>query len=212
MAYEKELKVAIAAVLKACRVARSVQQRLISEDSVSKSDKSPVTVADYTAQALISKLIFAHFPDYALIGEEDSGDLKSEAQRPLREKIVSLANEALAQKAQVESDEEPWSVVGSEAQSEESWLAAIDKGDATSTATGKVWALDPIDGTKGFLRKGQYAVCLALLQDGVPVLGVMGCPNLPVNFQQREGESGVIMSAITGQGSFQVALSSDDLT
>ena len=40
-------------------------------------------------------------------------------------------------------------------------------------------ALDPIDGTKGFLRNDQYAVALALIEDGKPVLGVLGCPNIP---------------------------------
>ena len=42
-----------------------------------------------------------------------------------------------------------------------------------------MWTLDPIDGTKGFLRGGQYAVCLALLIDARVELGVIGCPNLP---------------------------------
>lgn len=42
-----------------------------------------------------------------------------------------------------------------------------------------MWTLDPIDGTKGFLRGGQYAVCLALLVDARVALGVIGCPNLP---------------------------------
>jgi 3'(2'), 5'-bisphosphate nucleotidase len=49
----------------------------------------------------------------------------------------------------------------------------------------RVWCLDPIDGTKGFLRGrvtgGQYCVALALLEDGVPVVGVLGCPNLTVS-------------------------------
>ncbi len=44
-----------------------------------------------------------------------------------------------------------------------------------------MWTLDPIDGTKGFLRGGQYAVCLALLIDARVELGVIGCPNLPSN-------------------------------
>jgi 3'(2'), 5'-bisphosphate nucleotidase len=44
-----------------------------------------------------------------------------------------------------------------------------------------MWTLDPIDGTKGFLRGGQYAVCLALLVDARVELGVIGCPNLPSN-------------------------------
>jgi len=164
-------------------------------------------VADYTAQALISKLIFAHFPSYALVGEEDSADLHSHSQTPLREKIVELANESLSTPLPVSEDEERWTSViqtGKEGCSEKEWLEAIDKGDATSTSSGKVWALDPIDGTKGFLRKGQYAVCLALLQDGKPVLGVMGCPNLPVDYNNPEGEKGVVFVAEKGQGAFQV--------
>lgn len=39
--------------------------------------------------------------------------------------------------------------------------------------------LDPVDGTKGFLRGQQYAVALALLVDGHPQVAVMACPNLP---------------------------------
>ena len=69
-----------------------------------------------------------------------------------------------------------------------------------------MWALDPIDGTKGFLRGGQYAVCLALLEDGKPVLGVMGTPNLPLNYNSP-GEKGVLFVASKGSGAFQVCLS-----
>ena len=36
---------------------------------------------------------------------------------------------------------------------------AIDRG--TATPTRRFWTLDPVDGTKGFLRGGQYAVALA---------------------------------------------------
>jgi 3'-phosphoadenosine 5'-phosphosulfate (PAPS) 3'-phosphatase len=47
----------------------------------------------------------------------------------------------------------------------------------------RVWCLDPIDGTKGFLRGrtagGQYCVALALIENGIPVLGILGCPNMP---------------------------------
>ena len=38
------------------------------------------------------------------------------------------------------------------------------------------WTLDPIDGTKGFLRRDQYAIALAYVVDGVVQLGVLGCP------------------------------------
>lgn len=66
------------------------------------------------------------------------------------------------------------------------------------------WALDPIDGTKGFLRGGQYAVCLGLIVDGEVVVGVTGCPNLPVDFSKPEGEKGVLFTAVKGHGAFSV--------
>lgn len=66
-----------------------------------------------------------------------------------------------------------------------------------------MWCLDPIDGTKGFLRGGQYAVCLALLIEGKVQLGVIACPNLPVNPQHPDGPKGVVFAAIKGQGAFQ---------
>ncbi len=67
-----------------------------------------------------------------------------------------------------------------------------------------MWTLDPIDGTKGFLRGEQFAVCLALIIDGEGQLGVMGCPNLPVDFKNPEGEKGCLFVAEKGQGAFQV--------
>ena len=68
------------------------------------------------------------------------------------------------------------------------------------------WCLDPIDGTKGFLRGGQYAVCLALVVDSVVEIGVIGCPNLPfadVAALATPGE-GSIFVAVRGQGSEKV--------
>ncbi len=80
---------------------------------------------------------------------------------------------------------------------------------------GRCWALDPIDGTKGFLRGGQYAVCLGFMVDGKVQVGVMGCPNLPHDASSpkpKEGEFGAgdkrkdlgtLFIAVRGQGAFQ---------
>lgn len=67
-----------------------------------------------------------------------------------------------------------------------------------------MWALDPIDGTKGFLRGEQFAVCLALIVDGQVQVGVMGCPNLPVDAKNKDGEKGCLFITVKGQGAFQV--------
>jgi 3'-phosphoadenosine 5'-phosphosulfate (PAPS) 3'-phosphatase len=61
-------------------------------------------------------------------------------------------------------------------------LAAIDVGRGTRPRG--FWTLDPIDGTKGFLRNQQYAVALGYVESGTPTLGVMGCPNLPMDMSE----------------------------
>ena len=70
-----------------------------------------------------------------------------------------------------------------------------------------MWTLDPIDGTKGFLRGEQYAVCLALIVDGKVQLGVIGCPNLCQDAANRDGSKGCMFVAVRGQGAEQMSLS-----
>jgi 3'(2'), 5'-bisphosphate nucleotidase len=101
-------------------------------------------------------------------------------------------------------EEAHWKKVKSVERGEKEWLDIIDRGNSTGGASGRHWALDPIDGTKGFLRGGQYAVCLGLLKDGEVVLGVMGCPNLPVDPKNPDGEKGALFVAVKGEGAFQV--------
>ena len=67
-----------------------------------------------------------------------------------------------------------------------------------------MWTIDPIDGTKGFLRGEQYAVCLSLIVDSIVQVGVIGCPNLPINPQSSEKGTGCIFVAVRGQGARQV--------
>ena len=48
-----------------------------------------------------------------------------------------------------------------------------------SAATGRAWVLDPIDGTKNFLRGVPvWATLIALVEDGDPVLGLISAPLL----------------------------------
>jgi histidinol-phosphatase len=49
----------------------------------------------------------------------------------------------------------------------------------SATFTGRQWVIDPIDGTKNFVRGVPvWASLIALLEDGVPVLGVVSAPAL----------------------------------
>ncbi|WP_100472809.1 histidinol-phosphatase [Mycobacteroides abscessus] len=57
-----------------------------------------------------------------------------------------------------------------------------------ATFTGRQWVIDPIDGTKNFARGVPiWATLIALLQDGVPVVGVVSAPALSRRWWAAEG-------------------------
>ena len=51
------------------------------------------------------------------------------------------------------------------------------------------WLIDPIDGTKEFIKKnGEFTVNIALIHKGVPVLGVVYAPVLDDMYKAKKGE------------------------
>jgi 3'(2'), 5'-bisphosphate nucleotidase len=156
-----DLEVALRAVRAASRACRAVQQRLVRPETLEKRDKSPVTVADFASQAIVCALLQDQLPNDAVVGEESAKALREASQSALRASVVEIVREELTR--DVDAD---------------AVLAWIDRGNAEARGA-RYWTLDPIDGTKGFLRGEQYAVALALIEDGEVSLGVLGCPNLP---------------------------------
>ncbi len=73
--YSHELQVAIRAVQSAAKISQSV---LSSDDkgTVEKADLSPVTIADFAIQALLTASVHGVFPDDAFVGEESAADLR----------------------------------------------------------------------------------------------------------------------------------------
>jgi myo-inositol-1(or 4)-monophosphatase len=85
-----------------------------------KSDASPVTIADRTAEQVMRAVLAERFPGHGILGEE-----------------FGLHNEA----------------------------------------AGLRWVLDPIDGTRAFITgRPTFGTLLALLADGVPILGIIDQP------------------------------------
>ncbi|KAF8519342.1 putative MET22-protein ser/thr phosphatase [Hysterangium stoloniferum] len=208
VAYALEKQVAISAVLRACSLTSSVFNKLVKNETETKNDKSPVTVADYSAQAVISTILARVFPDDPIVGEEDTATLRdstlaSPATALLRERITTLSNEAL-QGALLPGDRASWGIgPGAPKRTTEELLDAIDRGNHSGGPKGRMWTIDPIDGTKGFLRGEQYAVCLALIVDSQVEVGVLGCPNLPHDWNGNPDEKGVLFVAVRGQGAEQ---------
>ncbi|XP_066357756.1 3'(2'),5'-bisphosphate nucleotidase isoform X2 [Miscanthus floridulus] len=195
--YAAELAAAKKAVTLAARLCKTVQQDIVHSGVQAKADKSPVTVADYGSQILVSlalKMDVASGP-FSLVAEEDSEELRKEGAEEILEDITDLVNETIV-------DDGSYNI----SFTKEGILSAIDDGKSEGGPSGRHWVLDPIDGTKGFLRGDQYAIALALLDDGKVVLGVLACPNLPLssinnlNGNSSGDQVGALFSATIGCG------------
>ena len=52
----------------------------------------------------------------------------------------------------------------------------------------RFWLVDPLDGTKEFIkRNGEFTVNIALVEDGVPVLGVVHVPVTAITYSGGRG-------------------------
>ena len=195
--YEREQAVAIRAVREAARLCRSVASQ-ISPAVLAKKDKSPVTVADFGSQALICRTLAEAFPDDPVIAEEDAAELKGPKNAAILADVLRHVRAVRVEtigEAGVTMDEEQvcrW----------------IDHGGGSEYSE-RFWTLDPIDGTKGFLRGEQYAVALALVVDGRIAVAALACPNLSVSAGTEHAGAGdvggTIFHAVSGQGAFAVA-------
>jgi histidinol-phosphatase len=90
----------------------------------------------------------------------------------------------------------------------------------TTTFAGRQWAIDPIDGTKNFVRRVPvWATLIALLHDGIPVAGVVSAPALQRRWWAGAGEGAfasfaggppqrVSVSSVSGLDSASLSFSS----
>jgi len=179
-----ETKFAIQAVRQASKLVKKIETQMVSP-ALTKDDRSPVTVADFASQALVGYLLSETFPDDALVGEEDSTALRTPEEQ---DTLVQVTN-FVAGFTPKEINSDPESVT--------KW---IDRGNYEPV--NRFWTLDPIDGTKGFLRGDQYAVALALIVNGQVQVGVLGCPNLTDGYRPEVGGPGSLIVAVQGEGTW----------
>jgi 3'(2'), 5'-bisphosphate nucleotidase len=183
------IQTALRAVRQAATLMRLIQRETVVP-SLTKGDKSPVTVADFTSQAIIGRVLSQTFPDIPLVAEETSTVLRELEGEKIFSQVTNYVSKIIPEATS------------------ESVCDWIDYGGAEPG--NRFWVLDPIDGTKGFLRGDQYAVALALVEDGVVQLGVLGCPNLrDASVSDMEGAGSVVL-AIRGQGTWSTSLDEDD--
>ena len=89
----------------------------------------------------------------------------------------------------------------------------------TTTFSGRQWIIDPIDGTKNFVRGVPvWASLIALLEDGVPTVGVVSAPALQRRWWAAQGQGAFVavdgearrlsVSAVAELGSASLSFSS----
>jgi HAL2 family 3'(2'),5'-bisphosphate nucleotidase len=184
--YECEREVAVRAVREAARLCRAVAAE-ISPEVLAKKDKSPVTVADFGSQVLICRALAEAFPADPIIAEEDAAELRQPENAPLLDQVLRQVR----------------GIRGDDLSADEvcRW---IDRG-GTSQYRDRFWTIDPIDGTKGFLRGEQYAVALALVVAGRVAVAALACPSLVASGENRAHDAaGSVFFAVAGQGAFVV--------
>lgn len=191
--YADLLGAAVPAVADACRVCRTVQENMGALRSITKADDSPVTVADFASQAVVVQRLAERLEggrptNVILVGEETSAYLRNPEHEAQLAATLAAVREVWAEATEGEV------------------LDAIDAGVPDTHHAG-FWTLDPIDGTKGFLRGEQYAIALAYIERGDVVVGVLGCPSLPRDLSlplDRPDRHGAMYMAIRGQGLYEL--------
>lgn len=179
----------IEAALRGATLAAHVTRRVQAEDTLradalAKAGDEPVTVADYASQALVLRTLRSAFPRVRVISEEASSSLRQGENARVLPRVRALVSDALG-----------------EVVTEDDLCAWIDhEGDSDHEIA---VTLDPIDGTKGFLRREHYAIAIGVLRRGIAVGGVLVCPKLSRGDPDGEG---LAFTAIEGGGAWELPI------
>ncbi|MBI5667760.1 MAG: 3'(2'),5'-bisphosphate nucleotidase [Chloroflexi bacterium] len=159
----KDLQPIFQAVRQAADLCRTVQEmHLIGGEKVGKE---PVTIADYGSQALICRAISRHFPADGVIAEEQGGQFIELVSDSEKAEITRLLSDILDERVT------PADIVR--------WL---DHGQGQEAE--RIWVIDPIDGTRGFVALRNYAIGVALMVNRQPVSAVIAAPGYPTPDRQ----------------------------
>ncbi len=146
-----------------------------------KQDLSPVTIADYGSQLIILNSLNQEKITVPMIAEETWESLKKHDEES---DIISIIDSILKKiNIKIEKNE----------------YENIFHYQMPDEKSSTYFCLDPIDGTKGYLRGDQYAVALGLIKDGCAEMGILGCPRFG---KYKKEMQGFIAYAQKGHGAF----------
>lgn len=147
-----------AAVRDAVKLCRRVQEHYLIANTKSAGDhREPVTIADYGSQAIICRALMRHFPKDGVVSEESGEQFLQLVSAEQRSQALALLEDVLGS-ALSEREVADW----------------LDFGKSRKTS--RVWVIDPIDGTKGFIALRHYAIACGALVDGEVAGGIVAAP------------------------------------
>jgi 3'(2'), 5'-bisphosphate nucleotidase len=148
--YNRELSLAIDLVKEASKITEWF--RTTHKSSFTKSDDSPVTLADFASQMFIISELKKHFPEDQIIAEEESGSfLNSSAESIIKSSYRSL---------QLNIEENLKEIL-----------------NYRGFSSDRQWTVDPVDGTKGFQKDLAYAIGIGFMVRAEPSVCAIGVPN-----------------------------------
>ncbi|MGF1507538.1 MAG: 3'(2'),5'-bisphosphate nucleotidase [Chloroflexi bacterium] len=179
---QAERNTAVSAAHAAGQLAMVIRREAFQqEDTMEKIGREPVTVADFSAQAVILKMLAQAFPDDGVLAEEKAEDFTRLSGERTHAQVLHYVGQAVDQSVTAD-DISTW----------------LDFGRGKGNR--RFWTVDPIDGTKGFIRGDQFAIAIALIVDGIVEVGVLCCPAMPFDPARPDSSGGVIAAAVRGEG------------
>lgn len=164
--YSEELLLALNLVKKASEITEWFKNK--GAKAFIKRDHTPVTLADYTVQIYILSQLKQFYPEDQVIAEENERKLITEnSEKSIKECFKELNIENIA-----------------DLKSNFCYRGKKSK---------RQWTVDPIDGTKGFLKGLTYAIGISLLENSQPKICAISIPNY-----NEKGQG--IFVAESGQG------------
>lgn len=173
-AYQHEIEDGIKVIRAGLDVAAKGQLVLHSNQIETKNDGTPVSICDFACQMVIMNGLNKYFPGDQIFAEEN---LNHEAC------FIEEAKKLLPGEYDIQE---------------------ICKKLSSKLNDGRVWVVDPIDGTAGFIRGGNFAVSMALLVDKKVVASVVGWSKHSEEYTGIKVEGPVIFVSAIGHGAFAV--------
>ena len=147
--YNREISLAVDLVKKASEITEWFKKKGV--ESYLKKDRSPATVADYSSQIYILSRIKENFPEDQVIAEEnEAGLIDDNSANQIKECFNHLNIDGITDIKNL----------------------LIYRGQKST----RQWTVDPIDGTKGFMKGLKYAIGIGLMVNSDPKISAISVP------------------------------------